>query len=118
VRDRLAAAGRAVLLDVHSYPREPLPYELHADGPRPALCLGTDAFHTPRWLLDAARDAFAGLGTVAVDTPFAGSYVPLRHYRRDARVASLMLEIRRDVIEAAEPAVARALASLVDAAAG
>lgn len=114
VRDRRAAAGRAVLLDVHSYPRDPLPYELHADGPRPAVCLGTDAFHTPPWLVDAAREAFAPLGTVQRDTPFAGTYVPLAHHRTEARVTSLMLEVRRDVIDDAEPAVARALATLVD----
>src|SRR5690606_16140281 len=56
---RLAATGRAVLLDVHSYPADPLPYELHADRPRPQVCLGTDPVHTPAWLLDAAQHAFA-----------------------------------------------------------
>jgi N-formylglutamate deformylase len=116
VRDRLAATGRAVLLDVHSYPREPLPYELHADGPRPAICLGTDAFHTPPWLAESAREAFAPLGDVALNTPFAGTYVPLAHFRADLRVASLMLELRRDVVVEHEPAAARALAALVDAA--
>jgi predicted N-formylglutamate amidohydrolase len=104
-----------VLLDVHSYSHEPLPYELHADGPRPAICLGTDAFHTPPWLLDAAREAFSPLGTVGTDSPFAGTYVPLSRYGTDARVASLMLEIRRDVLGEQEAAVARALAALVDA---
>jgi N-formylglutamate deformylase len=115
VGDRTAATGRAVLLDVHSYSHEPLPYELHADGPRPAICLGTDAFHTPPWLLDAAREAFSPLGTVGADSPFAGTYVPLTRYGTDARVASLMLEIRRDVLGEQEAAVARALAALVDA---
>jgi N-formylglutamate deformylase len=115
VRDRLTATGRAVLLDVHSYPREPLPYELHPGGPRPAICLGTDAFHTPVWLVDAARAAFAPLGEMALDSPFSGTYVPLRHYRTDLRVASVMLEIRRDVVDALEPDVVRALAALVDA---
>jgi N-formylglutamate deformylase len=96
VDERLRAAGRAVILDVHSYPSTPLPYELHAGGARPAVCLGTDAFHTPAALVDAARSAFAPVGAVDVDTPFAGCYVPLRHHRRDARVAALMVEIRRD----------------------
>lgn len=96
VEDRLAATGCAVILDVHSYPAKPLPYELHADGARPAVCLGTDAFHTPDRLLDAAREAFEPCGDVALNTPFAGCYVPLRHYGSNASVAALMIEIRRD----------------------
>jgi N-formylglutamate deformylase len=123
VDDRLAATGRAVVLDVHSYPTEPLPYERHAAGARPAVCLGTDAFHTPPSLVAAAREAFAGCGGVAVDTPFAGCYVPLRHYRSRAEVAALMVEIRRDGYMA-EPGgppndgldrLADALTGLVDA---
>ncbi|MFF8289535.1 N-formylglutamate amidohydrolase [Streptomyces sp. NPDC016309] len=124
VAGRLAAAGRAVVLDVHSYPAEALPYELHGDGPRPPVCLGTDPFHTPAPLVDAARRAFAGLGGTALDTPFAGTYVPLRYYGRDARVGALMVEIRRDLYldgrgaPRAEglDALAGALAALVDVA--
>lgn len=93
---RLAATGRAVIVDLHSYPSRPLPYELHADGPRPAICLGTDPFHTPPELVAAARDAFAGFGDVELDTPFAGCYVPLKHYRRQPAVTGIMVEIRRD----------------------
>jgi N-formylglutamate deformylase len=52
---------------------------------------------------------------VGTDSPFAGTYVPLSRYGTDARVASLMLEIRRDVLDEQEAAVARALAALVDA---
>ena len=97
VDDRLAAAGHALILDIHSYPSRPLPYELHACGSRPAVCLGTDEFHTPPWLLEAASLAFAPVGDVGLNSPFAGCYVPLRHYRRDARVSALMVEVRRDV---------------------
>ena len=69
-----------MIIDVHSYPTEPLPYELHGDGPRPPVCLGTDPFHTPAGLLAAAEDAFAGFGGTGVDSPFAGAYVPLKYY--------------------------------------
>ncbi|MFJ3923338.1 N-formylglutamate amidohydrolase [Streptomyces sp. NPDC090022] len=122
VEERLAAVGRAIILDVHSYPAKALPYELHGDGPRPPICLGTDAFHTPPALLDAAREAFADFGGTALDSPFAGTYVPLRYYGKDARVGALMVEIRRDLYMS-EPggpagpgleALARALAALVD----
>ncbi|MDY7085390.1 MAG: N-formylglutamate amidohydrolase [Actinomycetota bacterium] len=95
VTERLAATGRAVIVDVHSYPTLPLPYELHGEGPRPQICLGADDFHTPPALLDAARIAFAGYET-AVNTPFAGAYIPLTHYGRDEAVTALMVEIRRD----------------------
>jgi N-formylglutamate amidohydrolase len=94
---RLAATGHAVIIDVHSYPSRPLPYELHGDAPRPTICLGTDSFHTPPELVRAARDAFAGFGDIDRDTPFAGCYVPLKHFRQQPAVTALMIEIRRDI---------------------
>ncbi len=124
VDQRLAATGRAVIIDVHSYPQRRLPYERHPDRRRPAVCLGVDDQHTPGWLLAAATDAFAAIGDVAVNEPFAGTYVPMRHYEAgDTRVASVMVELRRT--EATQPSggrdplspgTAQALASLVDAA--
>ncbi|MER7763728.1 N-formylglutamate amidohydrolase [Streptomyces sp. NPDC097619] len=122
VADRLAATGRAVVIDVHSYPSRALPYELHGTGERPPICLGTDPFHTPDALVAAARKVFARFGGTALDTPFAGTYVPLRHYGRDRAVSALMVEIRRDLYTA-EPggpagpgreALGEALAELVD----
>lgn len=122
VEERLAAVGRAVVIDVHSYPTAALPYELHGEDPRPPVCLGTDPFHTPAELLTAARACFEGLGGTGLDSPFAGTYVPLRHYGKDARVSALMVEIRRDgyMTEPGGPAgpglgaLADALARLVD----
>jgi N-formylglutamate amidohydrolase len=126
VDDRLAGTGRALLIDVHSYPSRPLPYELHGTGPRPAICLGTDPDHTPAGLLDMARRVLARCGDIGVDTPFAGCYVPLRHHRRRRAVTALMVEIRRDtyLTEPAGPptggldAVVDALTVLVDALSG
>jgi N-formylglutamate amidohydrolase len=124
VDERLATTGRAVIIDVHSYPSRALPYELHADRSRPAVCLGTDPHHTPPALLAAAREAFAAVGDTAENAPFAGCYVPLKHYRRDPAVTAIMVEIRRDtyMVEPGGPPtdgldpLARALAALVDAA--
>jgi len=122
VDDRLAATGRAVVIDVHSYPSVALPYELHGTGPRPPVCLGTDGFHTPPEVLALAEAAFSGFGGTGRDSPFSGTYVPLKHYGTDPRVGALMIEIRRDLYMA-EPggpagpgldALASALAGLVD----
>jgi len=119
VAGRLAGTGRAIILDVHSYPSVALPYELHGDGPRPAICLGTDDFHTPAALVEPA---FAGFDR-GFDTPFAGCYVPMSYHRREPAVTGLMIEIRRDTYMA-EPGgrptagldrVAGALAGLIDA---
>ncbi|MFE6171266.1 N-formylglutamate amidohydrolase [Streptomyces sp. NPDC056464] len=125
VADRLAVTGRAVIIDVHSYPTVRLPYELHGEGPRPPVCLGTDSFHTPPELLAAAREAFAACGETGLDSPFSGTYVPLEFYGSEPRVSALMIEIRRDtyMTEPGGPAgpgltrLAKALAALVDAAA-
>ena len=114
VADRLAATGRAVVIDVHSYPARALPYELHGGGPRPQICLGTDAFHTPAALTAAAEAAFAGYG-IGHDTPFAGCYVPLRFHGVTPAVSALMLEIRRDVYARGMSRLVSAVTRLLDA---
>jgi N-formylglutamate amidohydrolase len=96
VEERLARVGRVTVIDVHSYPSQRLPYEL-GGVQRPSVCLGTDPYHTPQWLLSRARETFSACGDVAENTPFAGCYVPLRHFEKDRRVSALMVEIRRDI---------------------
>lgn len=122
VDERLAATGRAVIIDVHSFPTGALPYERHKDLRRPEICLGVDDEHTPDMVLRAARDAFASFD-VGVNEPFIGTYVPTRHYGKDPRVSSIMIEIRRDIylasdgepMEAGVHALAFALGRLIDA---
>ncbi|MFM8311094.1 MAG: N-formylglutamate amidohydrolase [Ilumatobacteraceae bacterium] len=90
--------GTCTIIDLHSYPTEPLPYELRPAAHRPGTCIGTDSVHTPEHLRDAALAAFADVGGgAAVDTPFSGTYVPTQHFRHDMRVTSVMIEIRRDL---------------------
>ena len=92
----LAEWGRCVILDCHSFPSVPLPYEEEQSSERPDICLGTDAFHTPDWLLESARSLFEGEGfSVAVNRPFSGTLVPLAYCRRETRVQSIMIELNR-----------------------
>lgn len=65
--------------------------------PRPSVCLGTNPFHTPAELLARAEKAFAGFGGTGIDSPFAGTYVPLGYYGKDPRVSALVIEVRRDL---------------------
>lgn len=93
----LASVGCCLVLDAHSYPREPLPTE-PVGLSRPEIGLGTDAFHTPPELRALAEGFFRDRGLeVAVDTPFTGAFVPGRFFGREARVRALMVEVRRDL---------------------
>jgi len=96
VGERLAADGRCLVLDCHSFATRPLPSEPDQGPDRPDVCVGTDAFHTPASLAAALVDRLSAEGlAVAVDRPFAGTIVPLSAYRLDRRVASVMVEVRR-----------------------
>lgn len=96
VDDAIMTHDCALIVDCHSFPAAPRAQELHHVDVRPDICLGTDAFHTPPWLTDAACAVFASEGyRVTVDAPYAGTIVPLSHYHRDRRVMSLMIEVNR-----------------------
>lgn len=123
VTDRIATAGRAVIIDVHSYPTSPSAYELHPDGQRPAL-VSAPTHTTPPRLIEAAYTAFSPLEDIGADTPFSGTYVPLDHYNTDPHVYSVMIELRRDqyltdegeLVDIAAENLGAMLGRLVDAA--
>ncbi|MFM2437763.1 MAG: hypothetical protein RLZ55_574 [Actinomycetota bacterium] len=103
VADVLAAHGRCLIIDVHSYPTAALPDELPHDL-RPQVCIGTDAFHTSAELEAASVGAFVERGfDVALNTPFAGALVPKACYSTDPAVQAVMVEIRRDQNLESEP---------------
>ena len=51
VEESLLANGYCLIIDGHSFPALPLPYELNQTAFRPDFCLGTDDFHTPEELV-------------------------------------------------------------------
>ena len=98
VSERLCRFGRCTIVDGHSFSPFPLPYEPDQTLERPDICIGTDVFHTPPSLTETLCEVFRRKGySVAVDRPYAGTIVPLRYYRKDARVRSVMIEINRSL---------------------
>jgi N-formylglutamate amidohydrolase len=93
----LEASGHCLLIDLHSYPKDRLSYEQGKEE-RPELCLGTDPFHTPEELVATVERLAAAAGFETLrNSPFSGTLVPLKHYRKEPRVQSIMLEWRRDL---------------------
>ena len=88
--------GSCLIIDAHSFSSKPLPHELDQTPNRPEICIGTDSFHTPDALANAAVAAWEEQGfTVEKDRPFSGTIVPLPFYGKDRRVVSVMVEVNR-----------------------
>lgn len=85
-----------MIIDCHSFPSTPLPYEEDQNPDRPEICIGTDSFHTSSWLEEKVAMGFDRLGfSVEINRPFAGSIVPMRYFQKDSRVSSVMIELNR-----------------------
>jgi len=97
VDERISATGQAIVLDFHSYPAKALPYERYQAARRPPVCVGVDFDHTPAALVERVFSACSVVGDVVVNEPFVGTYVPIRHFGREIKVTSVMVELRRDM---------------------
>ena len=92
----LERCGRVAIIDLHSYRANQHPNAINQGQRRPAMCIGTDSAHTPGWLVEIFREEFGAIGDWFENQPYAGTYVPLRFYQKEARVASIMMETRAD----------------------
>ena len=91
----LKVFGKCFIIDGHSFPSIPSPYE-DPNSQRPDICFGYDPFHAP-------NDQFKDIENICKSNnyvsghnePFSGSYVPLKYFEKESKVKSLMIEIRR-----------------------
>jgi N-formylglutamate deformylase len=92
--DVLSIHGHCLIIDCHSFPAKPLEYE--TDPYRPDVCIGTDTFHTQLELEVSLVNSFREYGySVAINSPFAGSLVPMYFYKKDRQVQTVMIELNR-----------------------
>lgn len=91
----LAETGRCTILDGHSF-NSVWPVRLSCLLRRPDFCIGTDDYHTPEGLAEAMADAVREEGFyVRFNTPYYGAITPIKHYGKDKRVSSVMVEVNR-----------------------
>jgi len=95
---QLKEHNRCTIIDLHSFPSKPLPYEANQSLNRPDICIGTDEFHTGHRLEHDLVKTFLSYGfTVDINFPFSGSFTPSKYYKADRRVQSIMIEINRSL---------------------
>ena len=98
VDEIISKYNAALIIDCHSFPKNPLPYELNKSQLRRPICLGVDEFHTPKYLIEYFSESFNKYGySTAINEPFSGSIVPIQFYQKNTNVNSIMIEIRRDL---------------------
>lgn len=96
VKLSLEQTKSCLILDCHSFPSYPLNRALVRDEIRPDFNIGTDSYHTPKFIIDESINYFETKGyTLGIDTPYSGSIVPMEYYQKDQRVTSIMLEVNR-----------------------
>ena len=74
VDKKLIENNKVLIIDCHSFPKSPLPYELSQETNRPEICIGTDNFHTSEKLRNSLGELFEKSNfTVKYNEPFKGS---------------------------------------------
>lgn len=109
----LALFDSIVIVDCHSFSNTVLPHEVNTL--RPDFCLGTDDFHSPAELVEEIKLMLESKGyQVELNAPFAGTIVPLSHYRKTSSLKSIMIEVNRKLYVGTSAAEYQQTKSAVD----
>jgi len=94
VENALANYNKCLLIDCHSY-YEDVPFIEKIDTD---ICIGADSYHTDQCLVDRLMQMIREEGYIpSVNAPFSGALVPLKYYRLDSRVKSVMFELNKRI---------------------
>jgi N-formylglutamate deformylase len=96
VEEKLDKSLFALIVDCHSFSDKPYNTDFNKETGRPDICLGIDDFHTPKFLLDYFYNFFVKRGfSVKINSPYAGTIVPMKFYKKNKGVYSIMVEINK-----------------------
>jgi N-formylglutamate amidohydrolase len=91
VDETIEECGSCIIVDGHSFCNDAIVGENLPD-----FCIGTDAAHTPALLKANTESFFSDRGySAAINYPYSGALVPLKHYKKDNRVHSIMIEVNK-----------------------
>jgi len=95
VDKRLKRYGVCHIVDCHSFNEEPIGSLLYQPA-SPDICLGTDAYHTPDYLLRYTVNFWAGHGfSVEMNNPYSGCIIPIGFFGLNKNVKGIMIEINK-----------------------
>lgn len=98
VDEELHRTGSALIIDCHSFPNTTYYFNNDYGKTRPDICIGTDSYHTPEKLLENVQKFFLSKGYfVKINDPYSGTIVPLKHYKKEKNVSSIMIEVNRKI---------------------
>lgn len=98
VKNELYNCKKVLVVDCHSFPSSPLPYEVNQNAHRADICLGIDEFHTPNFVVEIIKFELEKHGlSVSINDPFSGSLVPIEYLNLNKNILSIMIEVNRRI---------------------
>jgi N-formylglutamate deformylase len=95
IEKKLKDTGYVYVIDCHSFNDVPLNSDLDKNENRPDICIGTDSFHTPKWLINYFVNFFERNGlSVKINSPYSGTIIPSKFVGSE-KVMGIMIELNK-----------------------
>jgi len=96
IKEKLEINKEILFIDLHSYSKEPLEYELYKNLKRPEICIGLNDSYNKKIVEKLIYTINKFKYSWAINQPFKGCLLP-SEFINDKRVHGIMIEIRKDI---------------------
>ncbi len=98
VEQKVQKFGKCLIVDCHSFPSIPRAFMLDSNIDDIAICIGYEDFHKDINAVFILENGFKAKGyKVSHNMPYSGSIVSNKHFGKDNRVKSVMIELNRGI---------------------
>lgn len=98
VEQKLQRHGKCLIIDCHSFPSKPRPYQIKTDYEHIDICIGFEDFHNDKNAVAILENGFKDKGyAVEYNNPYSGSMVSNKHFGKEENVKSVMIELNRRI---------------------